>query len=155
MRARAGLAQCLWEAGQREEAVEHYWELLRLNPNDNQGIRDLLMPCLIELGRDEDAERLFKQYEKDGMAVWMYSRALLDFRRHGDSPVAQKSLKAALEQNRHVPSYLLRRKKMPESLPGYYSFGDENEAVVYALGNEAAWRTTPGALEWLAANTRS
>jgi len=52
MRARAGLAQSLWEAGQREEAVEHYWDLLRLNPNDNQGIRDLLMPCLIELGRE-------------------------------------------------------------------------------------------------------
>jgi len=58
MRARAGLAQSLWEAGQREEAVKHYWDLLRLNPNDNQGIRDLLMPCLIELGRDEEAERL-------------------------------------------------------------------------------------------------
>ena len=35
MRARAGLAQCLWEAGRREEAVENYWDMLRLNPNDN------------------------------------------------------------------------------------------------------------------------
>ncbi|HCW50903.1 MAG TPA: hypothetical protein DGR79_02390 [Clostridiales bacterium] len=155
MRARAGLAQCLWEAGRREEAVEHYWELLRLNPNDNQGIRDLLMPCLIELGRDEDAERLFKQYEEDGMAVWMYSRVLLDFRKQGDSPAAEKSLRAALDQNRHVPSYLLGRKKIPRVLPGYYGFGDENEAVLYAVGNRAAWKATPGALEWLAANTRS
>lgn len=31
MRARAGLAQSLWEAGQREDAVGHYWDLLRLN----------------------------------------------------------------------------------------------------------------------------
>jgi len=31
MRARSGLAQSLWEADQREEAVEHYWALLRLN----------------------------------------------------------------------------------------------------------------------------
>ncbi len=42
MRARDGLAQCLWEVGQREEAVGHYWDMLRLNPNDNQGIRDIL-----------------------------------------------------------------------------------------------------------------
>ena len=70
MRARARLAESLWEAGQREEAVEHYWDLLRLNPRDNQGIRDLLMPYLIELDRDKDAEKLFKHFEGDGMAVW-------------------------------------------------------------------------------------
>ena len=150
MRARAGLAQCLWDAGQREEAVEHYCDLLRLNPGDNQGIRDLLMPCLIELGRDKDAEKLFKQYEDDCMAVWMYSRALLDFRKHGDSPAADKSLKAALDENGHAPSYLLGRKKMPRTLPGHYGFGDVNEAVLYAHGNRTAWKTTPGAMEWLA-----
>jgi tetratricopeptide (TPR) repeat protein len=154
MRARAGLAQSLWEAGQREKAVVHYWDLLRLNPNDNQGIRDLLMPCLIELGRHEDAEKLFKQFEQDGMASWMYSRALLDFRKYGDSPTTDKSLKAALDENKHVPSYFLGRKKMPRTLPGHYGFGDDNEAVLYAHGNRAAWKATPGALEWLAANAK-
>lgn len=154
MRARAGLAQSLWEAGQREEAVEHYRELLRLNPNDNQGIRDLLMPCLIELGRDEDAESLLKQFEQDGMAVWMYSRALLDFRKHGDSQTASRSLKAALDENKHVPAYILGRKKTPRTLPSYYGFGDDNEAVFYAYGSIAAWKATPGALEWLAARVK-
>ena len=154
MRARAGLAQSLWEAGQREEAVEHYWDLLRLNPNDNQGIRDLLMPCLIELDCDKEAEKLFKQFEEDGMAVWMYSRALLDFRKYGDSPNAGKSLKAAIDENKHVPSYLLGRKKMPRTLPGHYGFGDDNEAVLYAHGNRAAWKGTPGALKWLAARAK-
>lgn len=154
MRARAGLAQCLQDAGQRDEAVEHYRDLLRLNPNDNQGIRDLLMPCFIELGRDKDAEELFKQYESDCMAVWMYSRALLDFRKHGDSPVADKSLKASLDENKHVPSYLLGRKKIPQTLPDYYGFGDDNEAVLYAHGNRAAWKTTPGAMEWLAVKAK-
>ncbi|MDP6381128.1 MAG: hypothetical protein QF662_07260, partial [Phycisphaerae bacterium] len=28
MRARAGLAECLWEVGQRDEAIEHYKDLL-------------------------------------------------------------------------------------------------------------------------------
>jgi pentatricopeptide repeat protein len=154
MRARAGLAQSLWEAGQREEAVEHYWDMLRLNPNDNQGIRDLLMPCLIALGRYEDAEKLFKQFEEDGMAAWMYSRALLDYRKYGDSPAADKSLKAALDENKHVPSYLLGRKKMPRALPSHYGFGDDNEAVLHAHGNTAAWKVTPGAMEWLAAKVK-
>ena len=154
MRARAGLTQSLWKAGQREDAVDHYWDLLRLNPNDNQGLRDLLMPCLIELNRDKDAEKLYKQYEDDGMAVWNYSRALLDFRKHGESPTADKSLRAALEKNKHVPLYLLGRKKVPGSLPGHYGMGDDNEAVLYASANRAAWRSTPGALEWLAAKVK-
>ena len=151
MRARAGLAQSLWEAGRREEATEHYRDLLRLNPNDNQGIRHLLMPRLIELDHDEDAEKLFRQYEEDGMAVWLYSRVLLDFRKHGDGPVATTSLKAALEGNGHVPAYLLGRRKMPRILPDYYGYGDDNEAVLYVHENKAAWKTTPSALEWLAA----
>ena len=154
MRARAGLAQSLWAAGKREEAVGHYRELLRLNPNDNQGIRDSLMPCLIELGRDQDAEKLFKAYKDDGMAVWLYSRALLDFRKYGDSPVAGKSLAGAMKENRHVPAYLLGRKKMPKRLPAYHGFGDENEAIVYAESCAAAWKATPGALAWLAARTK-
>lgn len=35
MRARAGVAECLWELGETEHAIIHYRELLRLNPNDN------------------------------------------------------------------------------------------------------------------------
>ncbi|MFW6119242.1 MAG: tetratricopeptide repeat protein [Planctomycetota bacterium] len=152
MRTRAGLAQCLWMVGQREEAVEHYQDMLRLNPNDNQGIREMLMPCLIELGRDEQAEKLFKRYEEDGMAVWMYSRALLDFRKSGDSAAAGRSLEAAIEENEHVPAYLLGRKRMPRQLPDYHGFGDENEAIRCTYLCMGAWEATPRALEWLAAN---
>ena len=50
MRARLGLAQCLWESGQRAQAVEHYAEMLRLNPNDNQGVRYLLLGGLVGPG---------------------------------------------------------------------------------------------------------
>ena len=154
MRARASLAECLWAVGRHEESVDHYRDMLRLNPNDNQGIRYLLMPCLIELGRDKDAEKLFKQFDDDGSATWMYSRALLDFRGHGDSPTANASLKAALAENRFVPSYLLGRKRIPRNLPDYYGFGDDSEAVTFAYGNKAPWQSTPGALEWLAARLK-
>jgi tetratricopeptide (TPR) repeat protein len=153
MRARAGLAQCLWELGHQEEAIQHYRALLELNPNDNQGIRDLLMPRLIEMGKDEEAEVLFTEYE-DTMAVWMYSRALLDFRKHGDSPIFRKSLIEAVKKNKYISAYLLGLKKLPRSLPEYYSPGDENEAVFYVKENQDAWKTTAGALDWLLAQTK-
>jgi len=149
MRARAGLAECLWASGKHDEAIQHYKDMLRLNPNDNQGIRDLLMPRLIEMGRDEEAEVVFKEYQDDGMASWIYSRALLDFRKMGDSEISRKSLKAAVKNNHHIPAYLLGRKKMPQSLPDYYSPGAETEAVFYLKENLKAWEATPGALDWL------
>ncbi len=152
MRARAGLADCLWAAGERETAVEHYWDMLRLNPNDNQGIRDVLATCLLELGRDDDLERLLKQYEEDASAVWAYTRALLTFRRGGDTADAGDRLHEAVKTNRHVPGYLLGKKRLPRTLPDYVGFGDEREAVAYASDNLRAWRQTPGALEWLAAS---
>jgi tetratricopeptide (TPR) repeat protein len=154
MRARAGLAECLWASGKHDEAIDHYKDMLRLNPNDNQGIRDLLLPRLIVSGRDEEAEALFREYEDDGMASWAYARALLDFRKMGDSEISRKSLKAALKNNRHIPSYLLGRKKIPKNLPSYYSPGDENEAVFYAKENFEAWKITPGALDWLLHQTK-
>jgi len=150
MRARAGLAQCLWMLDERDAAVEHYQELLRLNPNDNQGLRDVLLDCLLEMNRDEEAERLLRQYEDDGTASWLYNWALLVFRREGDSREARRRLKEALEQNQHVPAYLLGRKRLPRELPDLVGFGDENEAIAYAGDALVNWRNTPGALEWLA-----
>jgi hypothetical protein len=59
-----------------------------------------------------------------------------------------------VKRNKHVPLYLLGRKKLPRNLPDYYSLGDNNEAIMYACGNLAAWNSTPGALEWLKAKVR-
>jgi tetratricopeptide (TPR) repeat protein len=154
MRARAGLAECLWASGKHDEAIQHYKDMLRLNPNDNQGIRDLLMPRLIEMERDEEAEVLFEEYHDDGMAFWIYSRALLDFRKMGDSEMLRKSLAAALKKNKHIPAYLLGRKKIPRFLPEYYSPGDESEAIFYRKENLKAWKTTRGALNWLIRQTK-
>ncbi len=150
MRARHFLAMALREAGEDEEAIGHYRDMLRLNPNDNQGVRDLLMDALLELGRDDEAGALLKRYEKDGSAAWAWSRTLLAFRRHGDSTIARKALAKAMQNNPHVPPYLLGRKPMPKTLPPYYQPGEASEAVSYLEGGAKAWRAAPGALAWLA-----
>jgi tetratricopeptide (TPR) repeat protein len=149
MRALVGLANSLREVGKLDEAVEHYRDMIMLNPNDNQGIRYILLPCLVVLDRVKEAKDLLKQYNDDASAAWAYSRALLNYRKSGDSPVADKSLAAAIKQNGHVVKYLLGYRKVPKRLPDYYGFGDENEAIIYAHGNMAAWEASPGAVEWL------
>ena len=149
MRARAGLAQCLWMLGEREPAIEHYRDMLRLNPGDNQGLRYTLAQWLIMVGADDQLEGLLDRYDEP-TAAWTYTRALAQFRREGPSPAAETALRAALEANRHVPAYLLGRKRLPNRLPQYMQFGDDNEAVDYIVTAAQNWRDTPGALDWLA-----
>ncbi|MCJ7629440.1 MAG: hypothetical protein MUO50_13760, partial [Longimicrobiales bacterium] len=128
--------------------------MIRLNPSDNQGIRDLLLTRLLKRGEQEKAGQLLKVYSDDGSANWLYNRALLLFREQGDSAEATAALDEALEQNGHVPAYLLAEKKVPKELPDYIGWGDESEAHVYAADAEPVWRATEGARGWLLRGTK-
>jgi thioredoxin-like negative regulator of GroEL len=150
MRARAGLARCLWESHQREEAVEHYLAVLHLNPGDNQGIRYILAACLLKLDRDDEVASLLEKYPDDAAATWPWTAALLAFRKQGDDSDSRVKLAAALETNPHIPAFLLGKRKLPRALPGLVGFGDESEAIYYAADNLKAWQATTGALAWLA-----
>jgi len=150
MRARAGLARCLWEKGQHDEALVHYRDMLRLNPNDNQGIRFVLASCLLELGHDEELAALINRYEDDASAEIAWTKALLSFRRQGDTADSRRQLSRALEYNPYIPSYLFGLKKIPNRLPDLIGLGDESEAICYSAENLEAWRATAGALAWIA-----
>ena len=149
MRARLSLAQALWALGRRDEAIGHHLELLRLNPNDNQGVRYLLTPALIEQGRDDEARAVLARYPDDGSAAFAFDAALLAFRREGEGPGSKKALTAAKKVNKHVPAYLTGAKVIPVHLPEAIGFGDESEAIDYAAAHLRAWKDTPGALDWL------
>ncbi len=152
MRARQGLAVCLWELGQREEAIEHYREMLDLNPGDNQGIRYELAGWLLDEELDEELGELLQRYEEDASAFWVYTRALWRFRKEGDTEEATAALKEAIETNPYVPLYLLGHKSLPGALPELIGFGDESEAVAYFARALTGWLRTPQALEWLRQN---
>ncbi|MEM7131021.1 MAG: tetratricopeptide repeat protein [Chloroflexota bacterium] len=152
MRARMGLADCCWSLGQHADAIEHYQEMLRLNPGDNQGVRYLLLTCLLESKEDDKAKELLDQFDDDAMASWHYSRALWTFRQFGDREIARDELATALEQNSFVPAYLLGEKGLPRQRPEYIEWGGESEAVEYAASAIQLWKETPGALKWLSDN---
>jgi tetratricopeptide (TPR) repeat protein len=149
MRAMQGKASCLWQMGRRQEAIDIYSEMMRLNPGDNQGIRYVLVDLLLALNRDADLAKLLRQYKEDASAVWRFTRALLEFRKAGASTKANRLLQDALEFNPYVLPYLRGKKRIPNRLPDYIGFGDENEAIEYAANHLNYWRRTPGALDWL------
>jgi hypothetical protein len=150
MRARLGLASTLWELGQHEAAVAHYQDMLRLNPGDNQGIRYLLLSAFIEMGRNRDAEKLLARYPGEPTAAWLYSTALLAFRREGDSDKARAHMLSALQANPFVPMYLSGALELPQSPPDTIGFGDPTEAQGFVFDFGVSWIKTPGAMEWQA-----
>jgi tetratricopeptide (TPR) repeat protein len=148
MRARLALAQRLWTAGRRDDSLEHLADLLRLNPDDNQGVRYILAGRLLEAGRDKELEVLLKKYNEPS-AFWGFSQALAAFRLEGDTPESRKLLARARKLNRHIVPLLLERHFDGLGRAPFYSAGDVNEATVYLEDFSGGWRQTPGAITWL------
>ena len=149
MRARAALAECLWDMGERQEAVAHWRDMLRLCPGDNLGLRHILGPKLLAQNDFQAVRDLLDAYEEPDFAEWGYTDALLKFKRGGATSGAAKALKAAIRNNPHVPAYLLGAKLLPKSLPPHYGLGSKEEAVLYVINALETWTSTKGALAWL------
>jgi tetratricopeptide (TPR) repeat protein len=149
MRARHTLANELWLAGDRAEAIDHYRAMIELNPGDNQGVRYVLAACLLQECRDAELETLLNQYADDDSAAWHYTRAVLAFRREGDGDDARKRLRDAMRQNKFVPEFMLDQRPLPPDPPRYIGRGDESEAIEYTFSFRPGWRATPGAIAWL------
>lgn len=149
MRAKMGLADTLWQMNRLPEAMQIYLEMLELNPNDNQGVRELLMILYLQLERWDELGALLEKYAKDAMAVHLYTTALHLFHSEGPSARSNKALRAALKENPFVPPYLLAEKRLPSHPPDYIGFGDDREAQSYASQHLNYWRREPGASEWL------
>lgn len=149
MRARLGLAGALRALGRDEEALEHYRELLRLNPGDNQGVRYLLVAALLELDRNDEAGAVLDEHDGDIQALWPYARLLWRFRTEGDTALTRTALDEAVRANPHAVAYLVNPESVPFEQPSSFALRSREEAayVVEMLGD--AFDATPGAISWL------
>jgi tetratricopeptide (TPR) repeat protein len=151
MRARHGLALALLELGEEEAAIEHFGAMLKLNPGDNQGIRYLLLGALLRRDDFLSLGVLLAQYADEWSAYSLYTRALVAYRYgQGSTPATVKLLKDARSANEHVAAILARPKPPTLSRSDYVTVGGADEAAEYVRECGAAWRNTPGAVEWLA-----
>lgn len=132
-------AQLLWENGEKEKAIKQYKYMLKLNPNDNQGVRDVLLPNLLELNRLDEAQELYLQYKDDISANWKFGKLLLDIKSNVSIDEIEMQYKNCIESNPYIVPFLLGNKKLPNEMPYFYGIGDENEAVFYVLLAGDAW----------------
>ncbi|MFS0725368.1 hypothetical protein [Paenibacillus sp. 1P07SE] len=150
MRAKMDYAQACASMFNQEEAIRQYEEMLELNPNDNQGVRDLLLLAYLEEHKYDEALQLINTYEYDSSAWFSYSRVLAEHGLGQSAARVKSLLRRALVANRHVPAYLLGKKRLPKQTPEYFGMGDDKEAVYYAQANYHLWELQPKLTKLLA-----
>ena len=147
MRAARNLALALWQRGERDEAVTLVDFLLKLNPNDNQGMRYLALAWHPVLENWTAVDRILKRYREEDSTEFLYAATLSAFRR-GEDP--HSMLEQAIDANPHIADLLSGRTGMPPiATADYVESGSLEEAATYARANLEAWSKMPGALDWL------
>ncbi|RPH30772.1 tetratricopeptide repeat protein [bacterium] len=150
MRARAQLAEAMRQAGRIEEAIAEWEAMLKLNPNDNQGVRYTLLACYLALHRLDEARKLFEKYdERNYNTVFAWGWVLERFL-SGDRAEAEKALAVARKQNPHTEAYLKEHRQVPKNQPDSYAPGSQNEAICFADALLMAWGRHAEAQQWLA-----
>ena len=149
MRAKAGVAGCLYAKNRVNATIEVYREMIELNPSDNQGVRYLLATILLSKKDLSDYESFVKKYEGEDSALWHYNNALYHFKKMGKSAKSDRELMKAYKFNPYVMEFMLGLKELPEEMPQFIGRGDENEAVAYIFDAIHTWGKTDGALNWM------
>ena len=127
MTAKAELADTLIHMKYYDEAIQHYVEMLELNPGDNQGIRYVMAPLLLLKKNFGKLTKLFKQYDEDS-ATFAYVKAYFSFLRTGNSMKSRSLLKKAFRQNEYFPQVVFQIIPFDPNGFDYYSPGQESEA---------------------------
>ncbi|MBX7202833.1 MAG: hypothetical protein IT240_05795 [Bacteroidia bacterium] len=148
MRCMQHYSGCLYTMGKVKECVAVLEEMIELNPDDNQGVRDHLLLYLIQLDEKKKFEKYAKMFNGDSMAFPLFNRALFAFKTEGETENANKQLQKALKQNKFVAAKILSKKPITE-LANHYGIGDENEADYYVFFAQHIWQSTNGATSWL------
>ena len=149
MRAKAGYAELLQLKKNYDAAVKEYQELLELNPNDNQGNRDMLSCLLLQINRWRDYEQLYQKYPDEFSTLWLYNRALFLYIRYGGVPRTIEALNQAVECNPHVLDILTGKKEPKLSKSDYYTVGSFEEASFYFSLTCNIWVKYPKAFRWM------
>ena len=147
IRAKSGLAHALAADGQASEAIAENLDILRLNENDNLGIRYDLIPLLLTQNRLAEAIEVLDRYSEK-TAQWMYLKAQIEFRRGGpESEQAQVAMQEAFQSNPYVVELLLE--PVPPPPVDGYTPGSPEEAVVLIEEQLENWSELEQFLPWM------
>ena len=134
----------------KNEAIKMFNQMITWNPNDNQGVREILADeyvkskvwdNLISLGKKYPAESMLPSFAY-GLALALYKK--------GDKEKATKQLEKCIKQLPKCAKILLKEKpvKPKETMPRYITIGGDDQAYEFWLEQKDAWKDKE-AKRWL------
>lgn len=141
-------AAWLLDADENDAANERFWQYLRLNPQDNHGVRQILANGLLQAGDDDTVLTLCARFTDDIMPEIAFGRVLAHYRQ-GELGAAADALHAANQTNPHIIS-TLRNKQAPQPPISEHGItvGGMDQAWLYREQMRDLWVATPGLLDW-------
>jgi tetratricopeptide (TPR) repeat protein len=141
------------ERGDTTGAAATMEDLLRLNPDDNHGVRAELMNHYLRHGEDERALALASRFPNDLLADLAYGEVLALYRM-GQQEDAEQALRGAVGRLPRIPHYLTRKRvRQPALSPDAVKPGDDDQAWLYREAMRDVWAAEPGVLAWLKKQT--
>jgi tetratricopeptide (TPR) repeat protein len=124
--------------------------MLRLNPDDEQGMRHWLSNLLLRSGDAEACLRLVSRYPDDIAPEMLFNSALAHYKL-GNARSAGETLVAANRSTPRITRFVLSKRVAKPTLHelGVTLDGDDR-GWVYREAMRDAWVATPGSLEWAA-----
>ncbi|MBC8182053.1 hypothetical protein H8E88_13120 [candidate division KSB1 bacterium] len=115
-----------------EKASQIFSKMLNYNPNDNQGIRTLIIQSYLAMGKFGDVLKINKLFPEDIMPDTLYGAVIANYRLD-KMDKAKKALKDAIEFSPNVAKELIKKKhkKIESEMPGSITVGGEDEAYDY------------------------
>jgi tetratricopeptide (TPR) repeat protein len=156
LRSIFGYACALHGVGRNTEAIEQSENLLRWNPNDNQGVRKIVCNWYLQENNIEDCLHLLRDHDTGHDSYLAYTDVLVQFLRwkrgkrchDQENHSVQKALYKAIGANPYIPDMLLAE-YYEEKIHDYLSPGETSEAESYANKAREVWRAHPDSLDWL------
>ena len=148
MRTKHSYMLTLMKLGRYTDAIKQGEELIKLNGNDNQGVRYLLLGLYTILERFDDTEALYKKY--GGGSTFMLLPMAIMYYKKGDYSKSKKILKNLKENNEFLMDFLVGTRKFTRAKINRFE-----EEGGYILGSEAEAYFVIKDLEYLIASVPS
>ncbi|MHB8547487.1 MAG: tetratricopeptide repeat protein [Nitrosotalea sp.] len=138
------------DGGKMEKARKILEDILGMNPDDNQGLREVLCSCYFEAGDMQSVLELCNKYADDSTPAILFGRVLALFK-VGRMDEAERALREAVRYGGNVALEIMAKKhrKFKETGIGYVECGSKKEAGLYWNDFERYWDKTAGAVEFV------
>lgn len=155
MRLKDQYVVSLAEFGMLKMAAREAEEMIRLNTQDNLGVRFTLMHLYAVLEDAESAETLLKQYSEHDESPMMLALTLLYYKL-GETDKAEKALRRLTRINKETRKFVrdvltdkLDRKLEAIQNQGGYSPFTEEELIMMYSENEDVYHSAPFFFRWV------